>query len=108
MVFDGSRALVVGDYVTPDTGPHTGQLGPWSEVVQAVGIPPRSTGMKLVFVGYGLAYLVTTVAFLVRAPGARRSMIIVALLGLWYLPFGTLINLVVLALLRLPSLSGRV
>ena len=107
MVFDGSRALVVGEYVTPTTGPHAGQLGPWSEVVQAVGIPPRSTGMKVIFISYGLIYLGMTVAFLVRAPKARRGMIIVALLGLWYLPFGTLINLVVLALLQLPSIRGR-
>ena len=108
MVFDGSRALVVGEYVTPTTGPHAGQLGPWSEVVQAVGIPPRSTGMKIIFVSYGLIYLGMTVAFLLRAPGARRGMVIVALLGLWYLPFGTLINLVVLALLQLSSLGRRV
>ncbi len=107
MVFDGSRALIVGDYVTPSTGPHAGQLGPWSEVVQAVGIPPRSTGMKLVFVGYGLVYLGMTVAFLLHAPRTRRGMIIVALLGLWHLPFGTLTNLLVLALLQLPSLDGR-
>ena len=107
MVFDGSRALVVGDYVTPDTGPHAGQLGPWSEVVRAVGIPPRSTGMKIIFVSYGLIYLGMTVAFLLGAPRSRRGMITVALLGLWYLPFGTLINLVVLALLRLSSLGER-
>ncbi len=108
MVFDGARALKVGDYVTPDTGAHAGQLGPWSEVVQAVGISPRSTGMKIIFVSYGLIYLGMTVAFLRRTPGARQGMVIVALLGLWYLPFGTLINLVVLAWLQLPGLNERV
>ncbi len=37
-------------------------------------------------------------------------MIVMAVLGLWHLPFGTLINVVVIALLQLPSLreiAGR-
>jgi len=108
MVADGSRALVVGDYVTPATGPHAGRLGPWSDVVRAVGIPPRSTGMKVIFVAYGLAFLAMTAAFLGNVPRARSGMIVMALLGLWHLPFGTLINLMVLALLRQPSAGGDV
>ena len=103
MVFDGSRALIVGDYVTPATGPHAGQLGPWSKLVEAAGIPPRSTFMKVAFVVYGLLYLGMTAAFLLKTPGARTGLMIVAALGLWYLPFGTLINLGVLAWLQLPS-----
>lgn len=99
MAFDGSRALFVGDYVTPKTGRHAGQLGSWSRVVQAVGIPPRSTLMKAIFVVYGLLYLGMTAAFLLNVPWAQQGMIIVALLGLWHLPFGTLINLFVLALI---------
>ena len=49
MTFDGLRALVVGDYVTPKTGEWAGQLGPWSRLVSAVGIEPRSTLMKCIF-----------------------------------------------------------
>jgi len=30
MLFDGSRALIVGDYVTAKSGPYAGQLGPWT------------------------------------------------------------------------------
>ena len=48
MVVDGSRALLLGDYFTPSG---TGRLGPWTYVVRAVGIAPRSTLMKLLFVG---------------------------------------------------------
>lgn len=51
MAFDGVRALATGDYVTPSSGPYAGQLGPWSQVVSAVGIPPRSTAMKAIFAG---------------------------------------------------------
>jgi hypothetical protein len=45
MTFDGTRALTVGDYVTPRSGAHAGQLGPWHHVVSAVGVAPRSTLM---------------------------------------------------------------
>jgi hypothetical protein len=69
MTFDGTRALIVGDYVTPSSGVHAGELGPWSHVVKAVGIPPRSTAMKLIFVAYGLAWLLITVGFAFRALG---------------------------------------
>jgi hypothetical protein len=89
MTFDGTRALIVGDYVTPSSGVHAGELGPWSHVVKAVGIPPRSTAMKLIFVAYGLAWLVITVGFAFRAPWAWRGMLIVAFATLWYLPVGT-------------------
>jgi hypothetical protein len=55
MGFDGIRALTVGDYVTPRTGPYAGQLGPWRLVVGAVGLDPRGTPMKLGFVAFGAA-----------------------------------------------------
>jgi len=103
MAFDGARALIVGDYVTPKTGQYTGQLGPWSKVVQAVGIEPRSTLMKLIFVIYGLAYLLAMVAFMMKVSWAWTAMITLAALGLWYLPFGTLINVIVIVLLMLPA-----
>jgi hypothetical protein len=61
MTFDGTRALKVGDYVTPSSGAHAGQLGPWNYVVRAVGIPPRSTAMKVIFVVYGLSWLVIAI-----------------------------------------------
>ena len=98
MVFDGSRALTVGDYVTPKSGRHAGQLGPWSKVVETVGIPPRSTAMKSIFVIYGLLFIAMSVAFVLDLPWARTGLIVVAVLGLWHLPFGTVINLIVLGL----------
>ena len=99
MAYDGGRAILVGDYITPKKGPRAGMLGPWSVLVQAVGIPPRSIGMKAVFLVYGLAYTASGVALLAGVEGATMGVAILAVLGLWYLPFGTLINLIVLALL---------
>ena len=104
MAFDGTRALTVGDYVTPQSGEYAGQLGPWAELVKGIGIEPRSTFMKLVFVGYGVVMLVVTVCFVLKRHWARWGMIITAILGLWYLPVGTIINSIVLVLLLSPPL----
>lgn len=99
MAFDGAHYLLTGDYVTPAEGPHAGQLGPWAAVVEAVGLVPRSGFVAGLFVGYGLLYLASLAAFLRGGPGSRRGLMVLAALGLWYLPFGTLLNLLVLALL---------
>jgi hypothetical protein len=89
MAYDGTRALIRGDYVTPSSGPHAGRLGPWQHVVRAVGIPPRSLGMKLTFAGYGVAWLLVIGAFVRGAPWASTAMIVAAAGSLWYLPIGT-------------------
>ena len=98
--FDGIRAFTVGDYLTPSEGPFAGQLGPWSKLVSAVGIEPRSTLMKSVHVGLGGVGLAMTAAFIRGVCGSRRGMMIVAALGLWYLPFGTALGVVEILLLR--------
>ncbi|HET9909517.1 MAG TPA: hypothetical protein VFQ23_22915 [Anaerolineales bacterium] len=99
MLFDGTRALIAGDYVTPKSGKYAGQLGPWSNLVKAIGIEPRSTSMKLIFVGYGLTALIVLACFMFGLSWARTVLIIVCILGLWYLPIGTMTNLIALALL---------
>ena len=170
MAFDGGRALVIGDYVTPKTGQLAGTLGPWSRVVEAAGIDPRSTLMKSMFLTYGLTYLGATAAFLLGTSSGPRltgctlfgsfhepdrhtaasatpseflphrdfrsnghyfphimirngttptvtlivtaytsawwAILFLALLGCWYIPFGTSINLIVLTLLLLPPLRS--
>ena len=93
MTFDGTRALIVGDYVTPSSGAHAGELGPWNHIVKALGIPPRSTAMKLIFVAYGLAWWIVTIGFATHAPWAWRAMLIAASATLWYLPVGTVFGI---------------
>lgn len=104
LAFDGGHALVTGDYVTPKSGPHAGQLGPWSRLVSAVGIEPRSTLMKSVHLGLGLAWLGVVVCFAGGLPWAWWGMLVCATLGLWYLPFGTLLSVIQIVLLLLPAL----
>lgn len=96
VLLDGLVATLSGDYITPGGD---GQLGPWSVLVQAVGIAPRSALMHGVFLALGLVTLVAASAFARRAPRAREALLGVAVLGLWYLPFGTLFGLVEIALL---------
>ena len=102
MVFDGARALVTGDYVTWD-----GELGPWARFVDAIGVPPRSIAMKLLFVGYGLAWLAALGGYLRRAPWGRPAMVAAAAGSLWYLMIGTLSSVIQLALLAAGALARR-
>ncbi len=99
MAFDGGRALLAGDYVTPSNGPYAGQLGPWAAVVEAAGLVPRSMLVKSGFVVYGLALVVTAGGFALGRADSRRALLVLLPLGLWYLPFGTVVNVVALAVL---------
>ena len=91
LAFDGARALIVGDYVTPSSGRFAGRLGPWSQLFTAIGVDPRSTGVKAIHVVVGGLILLGTLALLVREKRAKPAFLITCALGLWYLPFGTLL-----------------
>jgi hypothetical protein len=106
MLFDGLHALVTGDFVRPESGTHAGRLGPWANVVSGIGLTPRSMLVKIVFVGYASAYLAAGITFIARVPGTWWALVILAFLGLWYLPIGTIANLAVVALLIMPSLRA--
>ena len=99
MTFDGIHAFAAGDYVTPKSGPHAGQLGLWSKLVQAVGIEPRSSLMKGIHVAQGAITLAVLVCFLAKLPWASAALLCMAIAGLWYLPIGTALNAVVIVLL---------
>ena len=101
MALDGTRALIVGDYITPGSGRFAGHLGPWSALVSAIGIPPRSTLMKGIFAAYGIAWLAVILAYAGGARWTWRAMVLAAVLSLWYLPLGTVISLLLLGLLLL-------
>jgi hypothetical protein len=104
LAFDGGHALITGDYVSPQSPDRRGQLGPWAMVVTAVGIEPRSTLMKVIHLALGLGFLATAACFALGLSWARRGMMLYAVLGLWYLPWGTLLSLTQIVVLRLPAL----
>ena len=105
MTFDGIRALTLGDYLTPSKGEYAGQLGPWSRLVEAVGVDPRSTGMKVAFVVIGNIHLLAAVMVVTGvSPAAGWLALLAAVLGLWYLPFGTVGSVIVLILVTTTAL----
>jgi len=106
LVFDGGRALIVGDYVTPRSGPHAGQLGPWSRIVSALGFEPRSTVIKCLHLFLGIAWLIALIIFVVRPASGWWVLLGCAAASLWYLPVGTLMSCVVIALLLTPQLRN--
>ncbi|RJP51380.1 MAG: hypothetical protein C4557_08065 [Anaerolineaceae bacterium] len=56
--------------------------------------------MKLVFVLYGVAALTAAAGYALNKSWGRKSLIVMAALGLWYVPVGTAANLTALILMR--------
>jgi len=95
--YDGGRALIVGDYSTPQSGPRRGQLGPWASIVRKVGIEPRSTGMKTIFLATSALWLSVALALALRTSFSVGWAVAVSIVTLWYVPFGTIGCILVLA-----------
>ena len=107
LLFDGLHAMITGDYVTPKSGQHAGQLGPWARLWLAVGVDPRGFFVQAVHVTLGGVWMGSLAAFLSGASWAWTAMLACAVAGLWYLPFGTLLSILQVALLLLvASRSG--
>ncbi|MEO6569716.1 MAG: hypothetical protein ABIO94_13200 [Opitutaceae bacterium] len=105
LTFDGTRAFITGDYVTPKSGPHAGQLGPWSAVFSTIGIDPRSTPAKAIHVIVGACWLAALGLFFMKSPIGWYALAASSVLSLWYLPIGTALGVVELILLFLPQLK---
>ena len=88
MLIDGIYVLKNGKYIGPE------KPGPWASVVSLTGIDVFKLGP--VFVLFGAAWLLFGGAILAGAGWARTMGIVLSVLTLWYLPFGTLISIVVL------------
>jgi hypothetical protein len=99
MLFDGSRALRTGEYTTPRSGRYAGQLGSWAGLVLRLGIDPRSTAMKIVFVVAGFAWLAVAAGLVFGTAGILQIAIVLAIATLWYVPIGSAIALLVLVLI---------
>ena len=104
--FDGSRAFIVGDYVTPKSGAHAGELGPWSKIVLAVGANPRSNLIKALHLALGGLWLLGLVLFFLRPAVGWYVLVASAACSLWHLPLGTIFSLVELCLLWLPQIRS--
>ena len=99
MAFDGIQALVTGRLITPKSGAHAGELGPWRHLVEAVGIDPSGTVMQLVFATYGVIWLLIVIGFACRRPWGWPAMVAAAVGALWFIPVGTLLSFIQVGLL---------
>lgn len=107
MTYDGSRALIVGDYFRPETGEYAGQLGPWAGVVSAIGIDPESTLMNSIFIAWGGLGLVLTVSFAMHVSRAGKALLFFNVASFWYLAAGTLSSVVQVILLLILRLNNK-
>jgi len=89
LTFNGSRALIEGDYTTP----RAGQLGPWSNVVSFVGLNPRGALMKSIHVGLGVLWLIGAIAYAIKPDFGWMLLLGLSVCTFWYLPLGTVLAL---------------
>src|SRR4051794_19976393 len=101
MVVDGVRAFVVGNYRTPRSGSHAGELGRWARLLRRLGIQPESSAMKAAFVVLGTGYLVAAAAWALGAAWGPGLGVVLAVATLWYLVPGTVISTAVILLVLL-------
>jgi hypothetical protein len=62
--------------------------------------------MKIIFVAFGLAWLIIAGALVRRVPWAVNGALIGAVLTLWYLPVGTAFGIIEIALCLLLRRAG--
>ena len=91
MIFDGIHVVVRGKYFGPE------RPGPWSIPFERLGVNPFSLGP--LFIVLGMLWFAFAAATLADRSGGRTGAAIVAVASLWYLPLGTVLSLIYLALL---------
>ena len=88
MLTDGIYVIAVGKYIGPE------KPGPWASLLSVTGVDVFKLGP--VFVLFGLAWLIFVAGFVWEAGWARTLGLVLSVLTLWYLPFGTIISIAVL------------
>lgn len=91
MIFDGVHVLTTGKYFGPE------KPGLWSNVVSSIGINPFSLGVP--FIVLGVLWLVFLGGMLWQRAWAWYGALATAIATLWYLPVGTSLSLLYIALL---------
>ena len=87
MLIDGVYVIANGKYIGPE------KPGPWASLIGMTGVDVFKLGP--VFVLFGLAWLVFVAGMFANATWARNFGIVLSVATLWYLPFGTLISVIV-------------
>ena len=91
MIFDGIYVLSTGKYFGME------KSGVWSNFVSVFGINPFSLGVPFIVLGF--LWLLCLVGLLLHQTWAWYGALFVAIATLWYLPVGTVLSLLYIALL---------
>lgn len=86
MLADGIYASQTGSYIGSG-------IGPWSMIVGALGVHPRSYFMFDMFMIYGLCWLSAVAFYLAKR---QAALAVISALTLWYLPIGTIFSIIIL------------
>lgn len=89
MLIDGIYVMANGKYIGPE------KPGPWASLFGPLGIDVFKLGPM--FVLFGVAWLAFVGAFWFERPWAKAFGVVLSLVTLWYLPFGTLISVILVA-----------
>jgi hypothetical protein len=93
MIFDGIHVLITGKYFGPE------KPGPWSDLVSSVGVNPFDLGIP--FIILGVLWILFLVGMLLKQSWGWYGAIFAAVATLWYLPVGTALSVLYIALLFL-------
>lgn len=91
MIFDGIHVLIKGKYFGPE------KPGPWSFFVSSVGIDPFKFGIP--FITLGVLWIIAIAGLITNQTWDWYFAFIVAIMTLWYLPLGTILSIIFIALM---------
>lgn len=95
MLIDGLYVILNGKYIGPE------KPGPWASLLSLTGIDVFKLGP--VFVIFGVAWLGFALSLIADVGWTRLYGLVLSVLTLWYLPFGTAISIAVILMLNLGS-----
>lgn len=93
MLLDGSYARATQTYIA-------GVTGPWAGIMHLVGLNAHSTVMYTIFIVYGIAWLGAIALYVMRQP---QWLFVMAVLTLWYVPFGAILAIGILGTYLRPA-----
>lgn len=88
MLIDGIYVMIQGKYIGPE------EPGPWSKLFDSLGIMVFRMGP--VFIIYGILWLAFVYGLYHHTLWAYSFGMMLSFMTLWYLPFGTIISVIIL------------
>lgn len=91
MLLDGVFVMLKGKYIGPP------KPGPWANLFYKLNIDVFKLGP--LFIGFGVLWLIWVYSLWANQSWASVFGVVMSILTLWYLPFGTLFSIIILLIL---------